>query len=1471
VAVADTGYVTGEDTPIILDVLANDRDADVSDVLTFEGTPTAEHGTVTVNEDNTLTYTPDQDYNGPDTISYTMTDGNGEYSSTTVSLNVSPANDAPELTFTGADQSTNFIVNGSFEFATVDADGNGVTPMTVETNPDGNTPNSGWAGGQAPAGWTLVEGDRWEVMGGDRHGIDGASDGNNVIDTGVGNNAALVISQTIGDLTPGQYVVELDLFDRGANRNEADSGNIDVLWNGKVVATLNPGTDAWETGSVTINVTEPGSGTLTLASHNADSYGNVIDNVRMYPVTEAPNDAVTINEDAAGGTFVASVVGSDVDSMGLTYTINDPDGTSPFTIDAQTGVITLKDTGSLNYEGAQSHTVEVTVSDGDASATKTLTVNVGDVNEAPTAHDIALGTIFEDGVGGDGSITFTQAQLLAGASDPDGDGLTVDGMTLAQGQGTLTDNGDRTWTFTPDTDFNGQVAFDYTVSDGEFTLPRTASLTVAETTEMPEPMDDEFGTEVIPGMSIAVDTTVTNVNNVAQQVANWAENGVTVKAYVGKGDNYSTWKDSKGQEIELTTKPVDGDRDGDYDYSGLAINSKHSIDGGEIDMDTTGGQTEVMVVTFKAGMDTVQVELGALFGEDSTYDGGRDEMARVIAYTGSQEDGTLVELGSVEVNGTNNGLATVNLTAAQFGDTGAQITTLALVPVDNGAGNGGNNSDFLLKGVSGSTYDQVNTTYQEGETITLRPDELLANDTDPDGDALSLATVQDPVGGEVEYVNGQVVFTPDPDFNGQASFTYTVSDGNGGTGTATVLLNIAPVNDGPAVDLDATGTHLDITAENSDSWAYNALGMYVLDSDGVTPVATQILYGYTDMQGPDSANAATPHFSGDLLAHLEDGQTPHFFILNSGTAERTGDGLHEDSAVTFTQDENGQWYGTGVDVNGEPLTLKAFFDNPDMNVSDDYSRFKVVATSPDGETVTMGVEEYIGKSVDFDDIRFSMTETPDDATGFATSFTEGGDPVSIVGDISISDVDSAMMSKAVITLHNAQEGDALNTDDVPVLFVERDVTADGDIVITLSGPGTPEQYENAIKAITFSTDGEGGEPREITVQLTDDEGRQSQPGNVATATIEVVEPGMVNLDVTGQDVSFVSQNAGYTNMLGIYSLDENDKPIDPEIIIYNSKNAPANVLKTFAGDDQVRFFMIPNVTAATVAASDALNFVWSDQAKQWELSVTDGNNHSDYLDVKFDLARLNPGGEEPGFHFSSESDAGITVNPGEVEMVGLDDQFRAPNDAQDGIDPNPYANDRNGDDDDDFNDMVIKVEGTEDGVFHGGTGHDVAYGNEGNDTLDGGDGNDMLVGGHGNDLLVGGQGDDLLIGGLGDDTFNPGSGHDVINTGEGNDTIIIDPSVLAHGGGEIVVEDFTVGTDSLDFQNGMHVDSINYGTTAEGISYTDVLVGDDADNQVVVKLLGVAQADFSGHETPVTSGDHVDDLLQYMIDSGHNS
>jgi len=130
----------------------------------------------------------------------------------------------------------------------------------------------------------------------------------------------------------------------------------------------------------------------------------------------------------------------------------------------------------------------------------------------------------------------------------------------------------------------------------------------------------------------------------------------------------------------------------------------------------------------------------------------------------------------------------------------------------------------------------------------------LANDSDLDGDTISIQSFTQPTSGTVtQNPDGTLRYTPDDDFNGTDSFTYTITDGNGGTDTATVNLTVNPQNDPPVAVDDSKTTNedvavdIDVLANDSD-----------LDGDTISIQSfTQPTSG-TVTQNPDGTLKYTP-------------------------------------------------------------------------------------------------------------------------------------------------------------------------------------------------------------------------------------------------------------------------------------------------------------------------------------------------------------------------------------------------------------------------------------------------------------------------------------------------------------------------------------------------------------------------------------------------------------------------------------
>jgi hypothetical protein len=127
-AVNDTA-TTDEDTPTNIDVKANDTDVDQGDTLTITNVTDPAHGSAEV-VDGKVNYKPADNYNGPDSFTYTVSDGNGETATATVNVTVTPVNDVPSV--------------GDITGASSAIEGESKTYTVTGTDDDGDTLTYAW-------------------------------------------------------------------------------------------------------------------------------------------------------------------------------------------------------------------------------------------------------------------------------------------------------------------------------------------------------------------------------------------------------------------------------------------------------------------------------------------------------------------------------------------------------------------------------------------------------------------------------------------------------------------------------------------------------------------------------------------------------------------------------------------------------------------------------------------------------------------------------------------------------------------------------------------------------------------------------------------------------------------------------------------------------------------------------------------------------------------------------------------------------------------------------------------------------------------------------------------------------------------------------------------------------------------------------------------------------------------------------
>ena len=422
----------------------------------------------------TFSGTPANADAGSYTITVRATDGSGAWAEDSFDIVVANSNDAPVVTPVDlgsmAEDGSLLISTADLLTGATDADGDALSVMNL-TLVSGN----GVLTDHGDGSWTFTPAADWH--GSVAFGFD-VSDGT----VSTPNTASLSVNP---------------VNDAPVASDDSLSGDEDSVISGNVLANDNDVDSAGLTANL---VTGPAHGTLVLNAdgsfaytpdanwHGSDSFTYLVSDgsldsaiatvsLTVNPVNDAPtaSDAsFTVNEDSVyTGALPAA---SDIDSAVIAYAL-DANATHGSAIVSSDGSFSY--TPDSDYFGPDSFTYTVFAGAG-GSNTYAVTITVDAVNDAPVVTPVDLGAISEDG-----GLIITQAMLLAGASDAELDSLTAINLTLIAGRGTLTDNGDGSWTFTPNSDWNGGTAFSFDVFDGTASTPNTASLIVNPINDAP--------------------------------------------------------------------------------------------------------------------------------------------------------------------------------------------------------------------------------------------------------------------------------------------------------------------------------------------------------------------------------------------------------------------------------------------------------------------------------------------------------------------------------------------------------------------------------------------------------------------------------------------------------------------------------------------------------------------------------------------------------------------------------------------------------------------------------------------------------------------------------------------------------------------------------------------------------------------------------------------------------------------------
>ena len=484
--------------------------------------------------------------------------------------------------------------------------------------------------------------------------------------------------------------------------------------------------------------------------------------------------------------------------------------------------------GMKTYTPSSSGSFEVTVTcegaGGSGSATASVTVNT-----PPVAVDDAAQTPFD---------TAKLIDVLANDTDADGDVLTVTAVTTpADGRADITSdaNGNNTQvTYTPRSGYSGADTFDYTVSDGTDSDTGNVRVTVNAPPEVTAEFDQSsiaLGESVTLtwsssnaiqcGGSPSIGSTATSgMKTYTPSSAGSFEVTVTCEGAGGSGSATASVTvntppvavDDAAQTPFDTAKLIDvlaNDTDADGDVLTVTAVTTPADGRADITSDANGNNTQVTYTprsgysgadtfdyTVSDGTDSdtgnVRVTVNAPPEVTAEFDQSSIALGESVTLTWSSSNaiqcGGSPSIGSTATSGMK------TYTPSSAGSFEVTVTC------EGAGGSGSATASVTVNTPPVAVDDAAETPFETAKVI-----DVLANDTDADGDDLTVTVVTKPADGTATITSDAdgndtlVTYTPDSGHPGTDTFEYTVFDGTAtDTGTVTVTVNRVKVTPNPS-------------------------------------------------------------------------------------------------------------------------------------------------------------------------------------------------------------------------------------------------------------------------------------------------------------------------------------------------------------------------------------------------------------------------------------------------------------------------------------------------------------------------------------------------------------------------------------------------------------------------------------------------------------------------------------------------
>ncbi|XEV13806.1 tandem-95 repeat protein [Vibrio alginolyticus] len=1193
--VADNATVV-EDTPTIIKVLGNDTFEGDDKVVSLDTNNGPANGTVSVNPDGSVTYTPNDNYHGTDSFTYIVTSG-GVSESTTVNVDVTPVNDAPVATNDNAvtDEDTPVTIDVLPNDTDIDGDTLSIQSASVPEAQgtveivDGKlvfTPAENF-NGDAEITYTITDGaltDQATV----NVTVNAVND-TPVVESGIAD-------QTLAeDFTP--YSIDLNTAFSDVDNVDGDlsfsvSGNSNIqvaIVNG--IATFTPTADWNGSEALTFTATDP----------SGESVSQTV-NFTVAPVADIVADKATVVEDTP---TIIKVLGNDTfegdDKVVSLDTNNGP----------ANGTVSVNPDGSVtytpndNYHGTDSFTYIVT--SGGVSESTTVNVDVTPVNDAPVAKDDAA-TTQED--------TAVTIDVLLNDTDIDGDTLSIQSASVPSDQGTV-EIVDGKLVFTPAENFNGDAEITYTVTDGALTDQATVSVTVNAVNDTPvveSSIADQTLAEDFTPYSIDLNTAFSDVDNVDGELSFSVSGNSNIQVAIVNGiATFTPTADWNGSETLTFTAT---------DPSGESVSQTVNF--------TVAPVADIVADNATVVEDTPTII--NVLGND-TFEGD-DKVVSLDTNHGPANGTVSVNPdGSVTYTPNDNYHGTDSLT---YIVTSGGVSESTTVNVD-------------VTPVNDAPVAKDDTAVTDEDTpVTI---DVLPNDTDIDGDTLSIQSASVPEAqGKVEIVDGKLVFTPAENFNGDAEITYTVTDGSL-TDQATVNVTVNAVNDTPVVEssiadqtLAEDFTPYSINLNTAFSDVDNADGELTFSISGNSNIQVAIVNGIAtftptaDWNGSEALTFTATDPSGESVSQtvnftvapvadivadkatvVED--TPTIIkVLDNDTFEGddkvvsldTNNGpangtvsVNPDGSVTYTPNDNfhgtdsftyivtsgGVSESTTVNVDVTPVNDAPVATN-DNAVTDEDTPVTIDVlpndTDIDGDKLsiesasvpeTQGTVEIVdGKLV------FTPAENFHGDAEITYTITDGALTDQATVNVTVNAVNDTPVVESNIADQTLAEDFTPYSIDLNTAFSDVD-NADGELTFSVSGNSNIQvAIVNGIATFTPTADWNGSET--LTFTATDPSGESvSQTVNFTVAPVADIESDRATVVEDTPTIIKVLDNDTFEGDDKVVSLDTNNGPANGTVSVNPDGSVTYTPNDNFHGTDSFTYI----VTSGGVSESTTVN------------------------------------------------------------------------------------------------------------------------------------------------------------------------------------------------------------------------------------------------------------------------------------------